>query len=388
MVLFIVKDLKVLLGEFVKTDHFLPIINDIYFPIGISFIIFTLISYLLDISNGIVSAEKNPLTFLNFILFFPKIIQGPICEFKKFKQDYEQPLISTSTLLDGIKRFIAGLSKKVLIADTVGVVAQKVFNADYANLGFGLAWYGLIAFAIQIYFDFSGYTDMAIGLGKILGFTLPENFNFPYFCTSIADFWRRWHMTLTSWFRKYVFLPLEYRFRYNKFFRQQINLIIVFFLTGLWHGATPNYIIWGIYFGLILALESAGWGKKLQKMPLIAQRFYSLILILIGWMFFRIKDISQWGPFLKALLGFNGFSGLVNSRTLNILAYFPILLIGILISIPLKVYVPDKFKFLYRQSNGEHLCIFIFIHNFYCISGWKRISGIFLPAVLGKIHEK
>ena len=277
-------------------------IKEIYFPLGISFIIFSSLSYLLDVSFKEIPAEKNFLTFSNFILFFPKIIQGPIWEFKAFREFYELPQMSLSGSVEGIKRFIVGLSKKVLIADSIGMVAQKVFAVDYGDLGFGLSWYGLIAFALQIYFDFSGYTDMAIGIGKIMGFNMPENFNFPYFSTSIADFWRRWHMTLTAWFRKYVFLPLEFQNRKSKFFRQQISLVIVFFLTGLWHGVSPNFIVWGVYFGILLALESLGWGDKLKKLPLVAQRFYSLFLILLGWVFFRITKIDQWVPFLKRSL--------------------------------------------------------------------------------------
>jgi alginate O-acetyltransferase complex protein AlgI len=368
------KEFKTLLSLFGESTQLPLFISEIFFPLGISFIIFSSISYLLDVSFKEIPAEKNILTYSNFILFFPKIIQGPIWEFKKFKQDYEQPIISISNSETGIKRFIIGLSKKVLLADSIGVVADKVFAADYGDLGLGLSWYGLIAFALQIYFDFSGYTDMAIGIGKIIGFNMPENFNFPYFSTSIADFWRRWHMTLTAWFRKYVFLPLEFQNRKIKFFRLQISLIIVFFLTGLWHGATPNYLIWGVFFGFLLALESTRWGNLLKKFPMITQRLYSLFLILMGWVFFRIKNINQWLPFLKALFGFNGWTGMVNTRTLNILAYFPVLIIGIICCIPLRQYIPKKLDPIIDNEITEtlvYLALFITSISFLIGKGYQ-----------------
>lgn len=312
-----------------------PAIDNVFFPLGISFITFSLLSYVLDISNGSLSQRGSLFQFANYILFFPKIQQGPIQDFSGFRKSITEMKISTSRLYIGITRFIQGLAKKVLIADSLAPVADSVFSANLAHLGMNLSWYGLIAFALQIYFDFSGYTDMAIGIGTALGFNLPENFNSPYSSVSVADFWRRWHMTLTAWFRKYVFYPLEFRFRNLGTFRQPLNLLIVFFLTGAWHGISPNFMIWGGYYGLILAMESMGLGRWLKQLPRFFQHFYALLMVLLGWVFFRLRTPYKWGMFFQALFGFNGLSGNVTARTLNILGYLPIVIIAIILCIPI-----------------------------------------------------
>ena len=175
---------------------------------------------------------------------------------------------------------------------------------------------------------------MAIGLGKMIGLKLPENFNFPYISRSITDFWRRWHMTLTAWFRNYLFIPLEFARKRDKFLRQQSNILIVFLLTGLWHGADWNFVIWGIYFGLILAIEASGLGKLLKKLPIFLQHFYAIALIMLGWVFFRVTAIENWGPFLKALLGGNGWTTDITLRNLNVLFYIPIAIIGVVFCLP------------------------------------------------------
>lgn len=185
---------------------------------------------------------------------------------------------------------------------------------------------------------------MAIGVGQMLGFNLPENFNFPYISRSISDFWRRWHITLGAWFRTYLFIPLEFARKKEKFLRQQSNLLIVFLLTGLWHGASWNYVIWGAYYGLILAIEASGFGKKLKQINPIIQHIYSLVLIIIGWVFFRITDIRSWGPFLGALFGMNGWSNSVTFRSLNILFYIPFIIPAVLFSLPLMHNLAEKAK--------------------------------------------
>lgn len=207
-----------------------------------------------------------------------------------------------------------------------------------------MAWYGLIAFTLQIYFDFSGYMDMAIGLGRILGYRLPENFNYPYISRSISEFWRRWHMTLTAWFRTYVFFPLEYARKKQKILRQQTNLLIVFLLTGLWHGASWNFVIWGGYFGLILAIETSFLGKMLKKIPTWLQHGYTVILIMIGWIIFRLENISLWKNYLRALLGWNSFTGQENAHSLNVLGYLPVVLIAIIGTTPLIRQVVQKYE--------------------------------------------
>ena len=227
------------------------------------------------------------------------------------------------SIATGTRRFVAGLAKKVLVADYLGVVSSKVFSLNPNSLNPKIAWYGLIAFSLQIFLDFSAYTDMAIGLGRILGFDLPENFNFPYISKSITEFWRRWHMTLTDWFRSYLFIPLEISRRKVKLFRLETNLILVFLATGLWHGLGPNFILWGLYFGIIIALESNFLGKWLKKINPFFQHAITLLLVTFGWVFFRIEKISFWAPFFRSLFGLNN-SNIHTLRSLRILTYWPI----------------------------------------------------------------
>lgn len=305
------------------------------FPLGISFFTFSAISYLVDVSRGETEAERNLLYVCNYMVLFPKMLQGPITRFKTIRPALDDLQTNPEDTAAGLRRFIIGLAKKVLVADNIAVVADKVFALSSAELPAGLAWYGLIAYAVQIYMDFSGYTDMALGLGKMFGFSLPENFNFPYLSRSVADFWRRWHISLMNFFRNYIFLPLEIARRKEKHFRQQSNLLVVFLATGLWHGITLNFILWGLYFGLIIVLESSFLSRWLKKIPIVLQNLYALALILVGWIFFRIEDLGSWGPFFKSLLGLNRPSPYYSLRTLNILMYFPLLLVGILGSTPL-----------------------------------------------------
>jgi len=304
-------------------------------PLGISYFTFTGLSYILDVSAQVEKPERNLLYLASYLVMFPKLVQGPITRYKALREDISNPKVSMTDLAEGARRFIIGLGKKVILADSLRVAADSVFEADFSLMGAGVAWFGLLAYTLQIYFDFAGYTDMAIGVGRFLGFKLPENFNFPYISRSISEFWRRWHMTLTSWFRTYVFIPLEFARKKEKVLRQQSNLLIVFLLTGLWHGATWNFLLWGIYFGLVLAIEASGLAKVLKKLPKALQHIYTLLLVMLGWVFFRITDLGEWGGFLKALIGANGWQGEITLRTLNILFYFPIIILGVLFSIPL-----------------------------------------------------
>lgn len=313
-------------------------------PLGVSFFTFSGISYILDVYNNIEKPERNLISFSAYMTMFPKLLQGPITRFKQVKSDLHQPHFLPEEMLQGVRRFIAGLAKKVILADSLGVATAKIFESDISAIGADLAWFGIIAYTLQIYLDFSGYTDMAIGLGKIFGFNLPENFNLPYISKSISEFWRRWHMTLTAWFRTYLFIPLEFARKKSKFLRQQTNLLIVFLLTGLWHGASWNFVIWGIYFGLILSFEASVLGKLLKKVPVIIQHIYTLALVMIGWIFFRLANIQDWGLFFKALFGVNGWSSGTTFRSLNIVYYVPFLLPSIVICFPFIEKIQDKVK--------------------------------------------
>ncbi|MDW7753951.1 MAG: MBOAT family O-acyltransferase [Brevefilum sp.] len=343
-----------LLGFYKYTGFFLDILNSVLpisidyaqkaLPLGISFFTFSGISYILDIYNEIHPPEKNLVRFSSYLIMFPKLVQGPITRFIQVKDELLQPKFIPLGIMEGVRRFIGGLAKKVILADSLGMATNKVFATEFNEMGAGLAWFGLIAYTLQIYLDFSGYTDMAIGVGQMLGFKLPENFNFPYISRSISDFWRRWHITLGAWFRTYLFIPLEFARKKAKNLRQQSNLMIVFLLTGLWHGASWNFVIWGAYYGLILAIEASGFSKMLKKAAPFFQYAYAIILIMIGWIFFRITDVSKWGSFFSALFGANGWTNLVTFRSLNILFYLPFLIPAILLSLPFFHQFGEKIK--------------------------------------------
>ncbi len=323
-------------------------------PLGISFFTFSGISYILDIYNEVNPPEKNLVRFSAYLAMFPKLLQGPITRFIQVKNSLVNHKFDSLLIMQGVRRFIGGLAKKVLLADSLNMATTKIFEGNFNEMGAGLAWFGLIAYTLQIYLDFSGYTDMAIGIGNMLGFKLPENFNFPYISKSISDFWRRWHMTLGAWFRTYLFIPLEFARKKQKTLRQESNLIIVFLLTGLWHGANWNFIIWGLYFGVILAIEASFLAKRLKKAPAFVQHFYSIAIIMLGWIFFRITTIQNWGPFFSALFGLNGWTNLVTFRSLNILFYIPFLFPAVLFSLPVFSRIGEKIK---EKGGGKLLLL-------------------------------
>jgi len=343
-----------LLGFYKYTGFFLDILETVFpisidytqkaLPLGVSFFTFSGISYILDVYNQDHSPEKNLVRFSAYLVMFPKLVQGPITRLIQIKDDLFEPKFIPLNLMEGARRFIGGLAKKVILADSLSIATNKVFASNFNEIGAGLAWFGLIAYTLQIYLDFSGYTDMAIGIGLMLGFKLPENFNFPYNSKSISDFWRRWHITLGAWFRTYLFIPLEFARKKAKVLRQQSNLFIVFLLTGLWHGASWNFVIWGAYYGLILAVEASGFGKKLKKIAPFLQHTYSLLLIMLGWIFFRIVNVQEWGCFFGALMGANGLQNTVTFRSLNILFYLPFLIPALLFSIPFMHQFGERIK--------------------------------------------
>jgi alginate O-acetyltransferase complex protein AlgI len=262
------------------------------------------VAYLFDIYNEITDSESDFLGFALYLAFFPKIIAGPITRYRDIVEQLHHPQLDRVSVANGIRRFIIGIAKKVLIADVVGQIVTPAFGLSAPTFSTGIAWLALAAFAIQLYFDFSGYTDMAIGLGQMLGFRLPENFNAPYLSRSITEFWRRWHISLSSWFRDYVFTPLEFKRRKVKTLRQQSNILFVFLLTGLWHGFTLNFIVWGLLHGAAIALESTAFGKWLRRSWAPLQHVYAMGIVLISWVFFRSPDLLYALRFTKRLLGF------------------------------------------------------------------------------------
>jgi len=279
----------------------------IVLPIGISFYTFQGISYTLDIYWGRIRANRSFLDFGTYVAMFPHQIAGPIVRYADIAPELNDRRVTLSTFGVGAERFIIGLAKKILLANTFAQVADTIFNAPPSTYPTATAWLGIVAYSLQIYFDFSGYSDMAIGLGKMVGFDFKENFNYPYIARSIQDFWRRWHISLSSWFRDYVYIPLGGNRGSN--LRTYRNLLIVFFVTGLWHGASWNFIIWGLYHGLFLLMERAGLAKRLERLPAIVGHVYALLVVLVGWVFFRAADLSSAVAYLQKMVGLVPASG-------------------------------------------------------------------------------
>ena len=320
------------LGVFKYADLLIGTINgiagshlallELALPIGISFYTFQALSYVIDVYRGTVAAQKNPITFGTYIALFPQLIAGPIVQYKTVEEQLSCRRETAAQFAAGIGRFTVGLGKKVLIANQVGALWDTVSALPQAQLAAGTAWLGALAFTFQIYFDFSGYSDMAIGLGKMLGFEFLENFDYPYLSRSITEYWRRWHISLGTWFREYVYIPLGGN--RHGMSRQILNLIIVWGLTGLWHGASWNFLLWGLYYGVILIVEKVWLLRPLQKAPAAVQHLYSLLLIILGWIIFALTDFSAIGGYFAALFGAHG--GL-DSSTMYLLTSNLILLV-------------------------------------------------------------
>lgn len=307
-------------------------------PIGLSFLTFQAIAYLVDVWRGNALAEKNFFSLSAYLLFFPKLISGPLIRYKPFSEQLTQHTPTADDIASGLRRLLTGFIKRTLIANQLAVVANAVFNMPTSGITPGFAWLGLLAFTLQIFFDFAGYTDMAIGLGQLMGIRLPENFNYPYVAQSVSDFWRRWHITLSTWFREYVFFPLE-RHRF-KWAGQQINIIIVFLLTGLWHGFKPTFIIWGLLYGVAIAIESAGLGRWLKNRWQPLRHIYTLLIVLTGWVFFRSDSLQFAFSFFTRLAGNTiGLETLPFNQTTPLPFIEPsfviVLITGILFSLPL-----------------------------------------------------
>ena len=267
-------------------------------PLGISFYTFQTMSYTIDVFLGKVKAEKNIINFGAFVCLFPQLIAGPIVKYTDINVELKHRKIDMKQIQDGIELFILGLGSKVLIANNIGAFWSEIEGKGFVGLGIVIAWISVLAFAFQIYFDFSGYSLMAIGLGKILGFNFPRNFNYPYISKSITEFWRRWHITLGSWFKEYVYIPLGGN-RVGRL-RLYINLFIVWFLTGFWHGASYNFILWGLYFFILISIEKAVLLKFLEKHKIISH-IYSIFFILLGWAIFAVVDLGQLKILLKEM---------------------------------------------------------------------------------------
>lgn len=326
-----------LLGFFKYADFVIGTVNSvtgagfdllkIALPIGISFYTFQTMSYTIDVYRGEASVQKNLISFGAYVVMFPQLIAGPIVQYKTIDQQLRSRRETAEEFAEGIHRFMLGLGKKVLLANNAGALWDSIQTMTYAELPALTAWMGLAAYTFQLYFDFSAYSDMAIGLGHMFGFEFLENFNYPYISKSITEFWRRWHISLSTWFRDYVYIPLGGN-RVNKL-RHVRNILVVWLLTGIWHGASWNFVLWGIYYGILLLLEKFVFGRFLEKLPSILRHIYCMFFVMIGWNLFVFDDMGRGLSFMKALFGGYG-QGLLNRETIYLL-YNNIVLLVLLI---------------------------------------------------------
>ena len=278
-------------------------------PIGISFYTFQSMSYIVDVYRGTSLVQRKFVNFGAYVSMFPQLIAGPIVRYSDVDRELNERKHSLSESADGARRFVLGLAKKVLLADAAGALWEQIADIPREQTSVLLLWFGIILYTFQIYFDFSGYSDMAIGLGKILGFKFPENFNYPYISKSITEFWRRWHITLSTWFKEYVYIPLGGNRRGTK--KLILNLLVVWLLTGLWHGASWNFVLWGLYYFAILVIEKLFLSKWLNKLPDVLSHIYALFLIVIGWLIFYFKsDLGGFDAFASYFAGMFGALGL------------------------------------------------------------------------------
>ncbi|MEH7458531.1 MBOAT family O-acyltransferase [Bacillus sp. JJ1127] len=308
-------------------------IDPVPLPIGISFYTFQAMSYVIDIYRKDGEVQKNPLNLALYISIFPQLIAGPIVRYNIVAEQIKKRIHSFEKFTEGIQIFILGLSKKILIANQVGFVADKIFALPPSEVSVGTAWIGIIAYTLQIYFDFSGYSDMAIGLGKMFGFDFPQNFHYPYISKSISEFWRRWHITLGSWFRDYVYISLGGN-RVSKLANYR-NLFIVWGLTGLWHGASWTFLAWGLYYGVIISLEKAGLEKLLKKLWKPLQHIYVLLIVMVGWVFFRADNFTYSFQYLKSMFGLQNHPLTDDNTMLYIHEYGIVFLIAFIAATPI-----------------------------------------------------
>lgn len=359
------------------TNFFIENINGIFktditiakiiLPIGISFFTFQGMSYVIDVYKKEAKIQKNPLNVALYISLFPQLIAGPIVRYTTVEQEIVTRKETLEDCHEGILRFCIGLGKKVIIANSVGLIAEEILNIPPSEMSVVLTWLGAFAYAFQIYFDFSGYSDMAIGLGRIFGFHFLENFNYPYISKSITEFWRRWHISLSTWFRDYIYIPLGGN-RCSKF-KNIRNIAVVWFLTGFWHGAAWNFITWGIYFMILLLAEKFIYGKLLDKLPVFLKHIYAIVLILIGWIIFYCPSMEMIFALIKNMFGLGNIPFINNLAIYNLIQYKFEFIIALLGSVPLSKAIGSFF-----ENNKSNFAKVIF--------GYVRIIYAFMVFLL------
>ena len=308
-------------------------VENIALPLGISFYTFQLLSYVIDVYRGEVAPQRNPIYLGMYIACFPQLVAGPIVRYSTIQDQVENRKENVADFCAGLRLFIVGLAKKVLLANCVAILADKMLEMGGSSIGAVGAWAGLLAYTFQIFFDFSGYSDMAIGLGKMFGFKYLRNFNYPYLAKSAAEFWRRWHISLSSFFRDYIYIPLGGS--RVKTPRWVFNIAVVWSITGLWHGASWNFVLWGVYYGVLLVCEKLVWGRLLTKLPGALQHVYGIVVFMFGWLIFWITDMDTMREYLKAMLGRYGATGSSTFWELTCWEYIPVFVACALASTPI-----------------------------------------------------
>ena len=359
--------------------NLLPLVNvketSIALPIGISFYTFQVMSYVVDVYTGKVEVQKKYYKLLLYVSMFPQLIAGPIVRYSTISEEIENRKVSLEQFSDGITRFVAGLAKKVILANYLGLLVDSTIGGEMKSLSCLGAWTGLIAYFFQIYFDFSGYSDMAIGMGKMLGFNFLENFDYPYTARSITSFWRKWHISLSSFFRDYVYIPLGGNRRF-----QLRNMFVVWVLTGFWHGASWNFIIWGFYYFVLLAAEKYIFKNKLEKSPKIIGHIYTIFFVLIGWVFFYFEDLSQISSMFKTMFGFGQTA--VNTSDYVVLKNNIILFaVCILVSLPIGKFIG---KIKNKLLNGVSGTIFV---SFASVAYQVAMLAVSISCLVGSTYN-
>ena len=343
--------------------------------IGISFYTFQSMSYTIDVYRGKAKAEKNPINFGAYISLFPQLIAGPIVRFSDIATQLRERTINLESIRYGMLRFVCGLGKKVLLANQAGEIFQTIANYKVSQMTTVSAWLGILAFMFQIYFDFSGYSDMAIGLMAVFGFEIPENFKYPYEAKSITEFWRRWHISLGNWFKEYVYIPLGGSRKGNA--RTFLNIFIVWFLTGLWHGTTINFTLWGLYFCFFLIMEKTWLLKLLDKIPRVFSHIYALVVVYFGWLLFAWEDIHGHRVYMKAMLGMAG-AGVVNKESLYLLVSNALLMVIMAIGCTsLPKYLAKKVT--KKDGIGASLCMSVYVAVILLLSIAYLVNGTYNP---------
>lgn len=345
-------------------------IEAIQLPLGISFFTFQAMSYIIDVYRDEAKVQKKFSNIALYIAFFPQLVAGPIVRYHDVAQQIVFRRVDSALFVSGIQRFSMGLAKKMLIANPLGQVADAVFSLPGNELGLALVWVGIVCYALQIYFDFSGYSDMAIGLGRMFGFRFLENFNYPYIAQSLQDFWRRWHMSLSGWFRDYLYIPLGGNRKSSA--RTYVNLFLVFLLCGLWHGASWNFVVWGMIHGLFLAIERAGLDRQLSRLWPVFRHAYTLVVVCVAWVFFRAEELPYALTYVETMLGF-GDRGVVLGQ-ISPLLYQPDLVVALIVGVVLATPIYPWFSKILVNPRIAGMPGLAFASQFFLITGALALS--------------